>query len=78
MSEKRFQGVIDEIHWFAVSSIRNPNFIHITLHDENGKNTYYDFRILNGDSNTIDLQPIVNEYREWLNSKRLPEKTNES
>lgn len=69
------QGKIDGLHWFAGQDQGNPSFLHITLHDENGRNTYYDFREFDGNQIRLNMEEVIEEYREWLNSTRLPRKT---
>lgn len=70
------QGIVDGIHWFAAQDNEDPTLLHITLHDENGQNIYYDFRII--DSGRFDMMDVINEYKEWLNSQRIPGETSGS
>lgn len=71
------EGIIDGVHWFAAQDAEDPRLLHMTFHDENLNNVYYTFEYFHSQNQVIDVANYVREYKKWLESRMIPEKTSE-
>ena len=72
------EGIIDGVKWFATQEPNDPTLLHVTMYDVKTRQyIYYDFVRLDLSTQRFDLTELIEKYKEWFNSKCLPETTND-